>query len=312
VARQVVVQDGLTIRSSAYDRRPASTNWRRFRMKRRSTPSSPRSIAPDARAIVWRTPVPRAGDRTRGSEDPCSFARPQTPETDVDLRRTYDAVIVGSGAAGGMAAHVLTSHGLDVLLLEAGKKLDVESELKSMEWPYDHPRRGEKPYTSHALRFNEYTIRQPPYAKGSPWKTTYSYIQGGACIGLRQELPGERGGPSLHGDALRVGARPRPGRQDEHLGPPGPAPLRLRLQGQDPRRLRRRLAHLLRRTSRPTTTRSISTSASPAIPRARPPARQPVPEVHAPQHGRGAAAPVAGPLRARAHAVSRGRHHGLA
>ena len=104
---------------------------------------------------------------------------PASPEKDVDLRRTYDAVIVGSGAAGGMAAHVLTSHGLDVLMLEAGKKLDAESELKSMEWPYDHPRRGEKPSTSHALRFNEYTIRQPPYAQGSPFKTVYSYIQGG-------------------------------------------------------------------------------------------------------------------------------------
>jgi choline dehydrogenase-like flavoprotein len=97
---------------------------------------------------------------------------------DVDLRKTYDAVIVGSGAGGGMAAHVLTSHGLDVLLLEAGKKLDIESELKSMEWPYDHPRRGDMPYTSHALRFNEYTIRNPPYAANLPWKTVYSYVQG--------------------------------------------------------------------------------------------------------------------------------------
>jgi glucoside 3-dehydrogenase (cytochrome c) catalytic subunit len=103
---------------------------------------------------------------------------PAPPPRDVDLSRTYDAVIVGSGAAGGMAAHVLTSHGLDVLMLEAGKKLDIEGELKSMEWPYDHPRRGEKPYTSHALSFNEYTIRQPPYAKGLSWKTVDSYVQG--------------------------------------------------------------------------------------------------------------------------------------
>ena len=95
-----------------------------------------------------------------------------------DLKRVYDAIVVGSGAAGGMAAHVLTSQGLDVLLLEAGKKLDIESELKSMEWPYDHPRRGRMPYTSHALSRNEYNIRQPPYAKGLPWKTVYSYVQG--------------------------------------------------------------------------------------------------------------------------------------
>jgi choline dehydrogenase-like flavoprotein len=100
------------------------------------------------------------------------------PSKDVDLQRTYDAVVIGSGAAGGMAAHVLTSHGLDVLLLEAGKKLDIESELKSMEWPYDHPRRGSMPYTSHALQQNEYNIRKPPYGEGLPWKTIYSYVQG--------------------------------------------------------------------------------------------------------------------------------------
>jgi choline dehydrogenase-like flavoprotein len=99
------------------------------------------------------------------------------PANEVDLGRTYDAVVVGSGAAGGMAAHVLTSHGLDVLMLEAGKKLDIENELRSMEWPYDHPRRGEMPYGSHALSFNEYTIRQPPYAQGVPWKNVYSYVQ---------------------------------------------------------------------------------------------------------------------------------------
>ncbi|HEY1337241.1 MAG TPA: GMC family oxidoreductase [Bryobacteraceae bacterium] len=100
------------------------------------------------------------------------------PPRDVDLKKTYDAVIVGSGAAGGMAAHVLTSHGLNVLLLEAGRKLPIEQELKSMQWPYDHPRRGEMPPDSHALGAREYTIRQPPYAQGSPYKHVYSYVQG--------------------------------------------------------------------------------------------------------------------------------------
>jgi choline dehydrogenase-like flavoprotein len=53
------------------------------------------------------------------------------PQREADLRKTYDAIVVGSGAAGGMAAHVLTSHGMKVLLLEAGKQLDVDKELKS-------------------------------------------------------------------------------------------------------------------------------------------------------------------------------------
>ena len=102
----------------------------------------------------------------------------QTPTPEVDLQTTYDAVVVGSGAAGGMAAHVLTSHGMNVLMLEAGKKLDINSELKSMEWPYEHPRRGQMAPGNHALSFNEYTIRQPPYAVGSRYKHVYSYVQG--------------------------------------------------------------------------------------------------------------------------------------
>src|SRR5687768_12218219 len=56
-----------------------------------------------------------------------------------DLKRVYDAIVIGSGAAGGMAAHVLTSQGMKVLMLEAGKKLDIDKELKSMEWPFQHP-----------------------------------------------------------------------------------------------------------------------------------------------------------------------------
>lgn len=96
----------------------------------------------------------------------------------VDLRKTYDAVVVGSGAAGGMAAYVLTAQGLNVLLLEAGKKIDTSTVLKSMEWPYDHPRRGDMPSKYHALSLNEYNVRTPPYATDSPYEKVYSYVQG--------------------------------------------------------------------------------------------------------------------------------------
>src|SRR5262249_34996918 len=99
-------------------------------------------------------------------------------EPEPDLKKVYDAVVVGSGAAGGMAAHVLTSPGMNVLLLEAGKKLNIEKELKSMEWPYDHPRRGEMAPGSHALSLNEYNVRELPYANGMNFNHVYSYIQG--------------------------------------------------------------------------------------------------------------------------------------
>ncbi len=100
-----------------------------------------------------------------------------TLDQEVDLTRTYDAVIVGSGAAGGMAAHVLTDLGLKVLLLEAGKKYslpEINAELRSMQWPYDHPRRGDLPPGYHVLNFNEYQIRNPPYAQRSPFRHVLS------------------------------------------------------------------------------------------------------------------------------------------
>ena len=104
-------------------------------------------------------------------------SEPEVEQPTADLSKIYDAVIVGSGAAGGMAAYVLTGHGLNVLLLEAGRKQPIEQELKSMEWPYQHPRRGDMPPSDHALTRNEYTVRPQPYAKGMRYNHVYSYVQ---------------------------------------------------------------------------------------------------------------------------------------
>jgi choline dehydrogenase-like flavoprotein len=100
---------------------------------------------------------------------------------EADLKTVYDAIVVGSGAAGGMAVHVLTSHGMKVLLIEAGKQLNLEQELQSMRWPYDHPRRGRIPADHYALSAGDYR-QQPPYGRGrrfSRYNTVHSYVQGG-------------------------------------------------------------------------------------------------------------------------------------
>jgi len=58
-------------------------------------------------------------------------------------KKIYDAIIVGSGAAGGIAAHVLVNHGLDVLLLEIGPKWDPANDyITSHKRPYEMPYRG--------------------------------------------------------------------------------------------------------------------------------------------------------------------------
>jgi choline dehydrogenase-like flavoprotein len=56
--------------------------------------------------------------------------------------RKYDAVIVGSGAGGGMAAYVLAHAGLKVCLLEAGPMFDPKTDSNQLKNPWESPRRG--------------------------------------------------------------------------------------------------------------------------------------------------------------------------
>ena len=57
---------------------------------------------------------------------------------------TYDAVIVGSGAGGGMAAKVLSESGLKVAVVEAGPFYDPANDAQRTQLrnPWDSPRRG--------------------------------------------------------------------------------------------------------------------------------------------------------------------------
>ena len=54
----------------------------------------------------------------------------------------HDVVVIGSGAGGATAAHVLTRAGIRVTLLEAGPMLDPQAEFKEHRWPYDYGHRG--------------------------------------------------------------------------------------------------------------------------------------------------------------------------
>ncbi len=58
------------------------------------------------------------------------------------MPQVFDAVVVGSGAAGGMAATELCAKGLKVLLLEAGPKLDIATDFHHHMKPYEFPYRG--------------------------------------------------------------------------------------------------------------------------------------------------------------------------
>ncbi|MEZ5353941.1 MAG: GMC family oxidoreductase [Bryobacteraceae bacterium] len=104
----------------------------------------------------------------------------------------YDAVVVGSGAGGGTAAHVLTAKGIRVALLEAGPMLDVAKEYKEHKWPYDYDHRGAdeggkyyfgqgKPFGFFSTTSGGWQLEGEPYtvAPGSQFEWFRSRIVGG-------------------------------------------------------------------------------------------------------------------------------------
>ena len=78
--------------------------------------------------------------------------------------QSFDVIVVGSGASGGMAAFQLATAGLKVLMLEAGRLVDPDREYRTMEWPYENARRGRLPGDELALSAAEYRQLDRPYA----------------------------------------------------------------------------------------------------------------------------------------------------
>ncbi len=66
--------------------------------------------------------------------------------------KTYDAVIVGSGATGGWAAKQLCEAGFEVCLLEAGPKLDPMKDFSEHALPHDLKYRGKGNPVSRSAR----------------------------------------------------------------------------------------------------------------------------------------------------------------
>lgn len=73
----------------------------------------------------------------------------------------YDAIVVGSGAAGSFAAKELTERGLRVLLLEAGRPIDPAAD-------FPLPPRRDRGYTGRVLRS---LVCQPIQARSPAWSS---------------------------------------------------------------------------------------------------------------------------------------------
>ena len=60
-----------------------------------------------------------------------------------DKAHTFDAIVVGSGMTGGMAAKELTERGLQVLMIERGREVKhIEDYDTAMKGPWEFEHRG--------------------------------------------------------------------------------------------------------------------------------------------------------------------------
>ena len=95
-------------------------------------------------------------------------------------QKKYDAIIVGSGAGGGMAAYMLANAGLKVCLLEAGPMFDPKTDSNQLKNPWESPRRGAntkfRPFGDFDGCYWGWTIDDEPYTQsGNPGTTSWEW-----------------------------------------------------------------------------------------------------------------------------------------
>ena len=80
----------------------------------------------------------------------------------------YDAIVVGSGAGGGMAASQLANAGLKVAVVEAGPFFDPKdpNTQTQLKWPWESPRRGAsttRAFGDYDMSYGDWKVDGEPY-----------------------------------------------------------------------------------------------------------------------------------------------------
>ena len=100
--------------------------------------------------------------------------------------QVYDAIIVGSGAGGGMATKILSEAGMRVALIEAGPFFDPKDPTTStqMKWPWESPRRGAsttRAFGDFDMSWGDWKVDGEPYTntEGTDFKWWRARMLGG-------------------------------------------------------------------------------------------------------------------------------------
>jgi choline dehydrogenase-like flavoprotein len=99
--------------------------------------------------------------------------------------KKFDAIIVGSGAGGGMAAYILSKAGLKICMIEAGPMYDPQKNVTQLKNPWDSPRRGAstkfRPFGDFDACYGGWDIEGEPFtqAEGSNWQWWRARMLGG-------------------------------------------------------------------------------------------------------------------------------------
>ena len=131
---------------------------------------------------------------------PCTFRPPNTARTRTfggprsyhlmqsnTNAKVYDAIIVGSGAGGGMSAKILSDAGLNIAIVEAGPYFDpADPKTRTqLKWEFESPRRGAstrfRPFGDFDMAYGGWDIEGQPYtaAEGTEFHWFRSQMLGG-------------------------------------------------------------------------------------------------------------------------------------